>query len=174
VVLSEEEITAIYEASRTLLPAAVALARRARLAPHIAEDLLTEAAVRVIKLRQRHGGENEIAHLPSYIWATYRNLFMSQLKKARSEQELSDKGWEALPGQADAVEELMRAILIEEVIKRMDERTTFIFEKRLLGYSFEEITLKYQDEFGEPVEANSLRSMFSRTVGRLRRELSDT
>lgn len=135
---------------------------------------MTEAALRVIELRQRHGGENEIAHLPSYIWTTYRNLFLSQLKKASSEQGLSDTGWEALPGRADAFEEITRAILIDEVIERMDERTTFIFENRLLGYSFEEITLRYQDEFGERVEANSLRSMFSRTVGRLRRELSDT
>lgn len=170
--LSSEEITEIYEAARTLLPAARAVARRARVASHSSEDLLMEVAVRVIELRQRQGGESEIENLPSYIWTAFKRLLSLHIRKASSEQNLTDKGWDHLPGRTDAFQEITRLILVEEIIKQLDEQTSFIFEKRLLDYSFEEIAVEYQEAFGKRIRANALRNMYYRAVTKLSRELS--
>jgi DNA-directed RNA polymerase specialized sigma24 family protein len=162
----------IYEAARTLLPAARAFAQRFGIAAHDAEDLLMEAAVKVIDFRQRHRGEGEIEHLPSYVWTTYKHLLSAHAREAAGEQELTDEGWELLPGQVDPFQKIMAEILFEEVVRRLDAQTRFIFEGRLLHYSFEEIAAEYLKTFGERINVHVLRNKYYRTVDKLRRELA--
>jgi DNA-directed RNA polymerase specialized sigma24 family protein len=173
VTLSSEEIAQIYEAASSLLPAARAFARRVMIAPHVAEDLLMEAAVQIIEHRQKQKLNRVIEHLPSYILTTYKHLLFKQTKKTKREQNLTDEGWELLLERTDSSREILRMILIDEVINHMNERMRFVFEKRLFGYSFEEIAPMYQDAFGQRMDANVLRSKYSKTIDKLSRKLSD-
>lgn len=169
---SSNKPTEIYEAARTLLPAARAFAKRSGVAEHVAEDILSEAMLRVIESQQRREAKAEIVHLPSYVWTTYKHLLFLHTKRAGFERELTEKGLEHLPSPIDSSQRIMDAILFEEIVRHLDERTRFILEKRLLNYTFEEIASEYEAAFGKPIRANRLRNIYYRTVLKLRRELS--
>ena len=183
--LSSEEIAEIYETARSLLPAAKAIAKRARLSTHVAEDLLLEAAVQVIEHRERQELERkereqrgeeikEIESLPAYILTTYKHLLLTpRVKKIEKEQGLKDEKWARLPEQTDPSQVIAHLILSEEVIKHLDARASFIFEHRLLGYTYREIVERYEAKFGQRTDTAVLRSMFSKAVSKLTEELSD-
>jgi DNA-directed RNA polymerase specialized sigma24 family protein len=172
VTLPPEDIAEIYETARNLLPAALAFARRVWVARHVAEDVLMEAAVRVMERELRHGEESKIVNLPSYLWTTYKHLLLLHARRSNIEQELPDKAWETLPGQVDASQRIADLILAEEVIRHLDERARFIFERRLLDYTFEEIAPEYEAAFGKPIGANMLRNIYYRSVAKLSQTLS--
>lgn len=169
--LSPEEITEIYETARTLLPAARAVARRVQVAEHVAEDLLMDASIRVIDREQKRGMDDKIENLSSYIWTTYKHLLSLHIRKTSSEQEVPEKWLENLPAPADPWQVVTAAIFFEEVVRHLDERMKFVLERRLLSYKFEEIALLYESEFGTPIKANMLRTLYYRALQKLRKEL---
>lgn len=181
--LSSEEIAEIYERARSLLPAAKAFGRQAKIDPVTAEEILMEAADRVAEALQK--GNSEIHNLPAYLFTTYKHLILARVRENQREQSLtvreSQSGEEAspndelelLPDPTDYYQKIETKILVDEIVRHMDEQTRFIFNHLLLDRTYKEIAVEFRKAFNKPIKENALRSKFSKAVDRLTRELSD-
>lgn len=167
--LSPDEIQEVYEVARSLRPAAESFAKRFNLDVMSAEDLLMEAADKVLIVKELR--PHTIENLPAYLFTAYKNLLLSFARKAKKEQSLGDDEFE-LPNRYDAVEEIEHTILIDEIARHMDAQSRFIFHHRLLGYSYNEIAELYSEEFGVRTQDNVLRSKYNKTINRLLTELT--
>jgi hypothetical protein len=65
-----------------------------------------------------------------------------------------------------SVKRLEERVLLEEIVARMDEQMLQVYERLILGYSFEEIA----HEQGK--KANVLRSMFSKKLRKIAAEIN--
>lgn len=124
------------------------------------QRLMLKAAALVTRRR----GTAEIENLPAYLYQTYKHLILAELEKEnghrRSESNISNENLFALlegsPG-----EDVEHRILIQQLMRRMDEWTREIFQLLVLGYSFETIAqLKNK-------KSNVLRSKFNKQLKRL-------
>ena len=101
--------------------------------------------------------------LKAYLFTAFRHSLLDELKREHSKEvtpvaleEIADQsGGESLAAQIE------RKILLEEIVRHMDPKTRFIYERLILGYSFEEIA----EAEGTP--SNKLRSMFSKRIKKI-------
>lgn len=116
--------------------------------------------------RRRAAADVQIDNLRAYLFRVFKNLILAELKKHNRRREIEEH-WDGhlapLGNPADSVD---RKILIEELVSRMDSWTRDVFEWRLLGHSYESIG----ERLG--IEANHVRSAFSKKMARLRKEVS--
>ena len=167
--LSPDEIQEVYEVARSLRPAAESFARRYNLDVMSVEELLMEAADKVLIVKELR--PHTIENLPAYLFTAYKHLLVPFARKTKKEQPLSDAEFE-LPNRYDVAEEIERTILIDEIARNMDAQSQFIFHHRLLGYSYKEIAELYSEEFGVRTQDNVLRSKYNKTISRLLTELT--
>lgn len=162
--LSPDEIQEVYEVARSLRPAAESFARRHNLDVIHAEDLLMEAADKVLVVKELR--PHTIENLPAYLFTTYKHLLVPFARKAKREHPLGDTEFELL-NRSDVAEEIEQTILIDEIARNMDAQSRFIFHHRLLGYSYQEIAELYSEEFGVKTQDNVLRSKYNKAINRL-------
>ena len=101
--------------------------------------------------------------LKAYLFTAFRNCLRDEFKREHAKeatlvdlQDIADQSTgESLAAQIE------RKILLEEIVQHMDTRTRFIYERLILGYSFEEIAE------AEGSHANQLRSMFSKRIRKI-------
>lgn len=167
-----DDLTEVYETAQSLLPAAESFAKQVGLDAQQAEETLMQAADNVLKAK---GRGIEILNLPGYLFTAYKRLVLGLVRRNRNEEPLVDGKQEQLSVSAPHIaQDLEKKILVEEIARRMDPQSKFIFEYLLLGYSYHEIAGKFSERFGVDVKDNALRSKFSKTVHRLEKELESS
>jgi DNA-directed RNA polymerase specialized sigma24 family protein len=86
-VRDSDGLTEVYETARTLLPAAESFAKRGGIDASQAEEILMEAADKVLKGKSRG---SEIRNLPAYLFTSYKRLILNRIRRSRNEVELAD------------------------------------------------------------------------------------
>jgi DNA-directed RNA polymerase specialized sigma24 family protein len=126
---------------------------------------MLKAAAAVSRKRAEPGPP--IQNLQAYLFQTYKHLLLAEMEKENGHRQRDLERHFELTSASDAdAETLERKILIQQVIRRMDEWMRAIFELLTLGYSFEEIG-RLRAENG-----HALRSKFHKRLGRLAKELN--
>lgn len=166
--LSSEESIKVFEVARSLLPAAKSWAKRiANIEPDIAEDILMDTVVNLIDSKKED--LSDIQNLPAYLFKAYEHrsyqYFNRNIDRTVS---LDDAPFLTQPANISAID---TAILIQEIIKLMDDHSRFIFNLLVCGYSYEEIAMRYEETFDTPIQANHLRSMFSKSLSKISKTL---
>jgi len=101
--------------------------------------------------------------LKAYLFTAFRHCLLDEFKREHPKEvtpvaleEIADQsGGESLAAQIE------RKILLEEIVRHMDPKTRFIYERLILGYSFEEIAE------AEGTHSNKLRSRFSKRIKKI-------
>jgi len=127
-----------------------------------ARDLMLKSIARVSKRRQ---GGAEITNLERYVLLVYKRLVLLAARREKRFEPIEDDPPKNESVYAQAIEELERTILVDELIRRMDPTIASIFELRILGYSFNEIA---EEQNGS---APVLRNKFRRALMRLAQEI---
>ena len=128
----------VYQAAESLREQAESYARMALGAEADGLTLLAKAAATVTRaLEDRH---EQIASLEAYLFQTYKHMVLAEAEKARArERILAERAGNASQNGHDASAELEQYILIEQLRKRMNQRTRMVFDLLALGHTFEEI-----------------------------------
>jgi DNA-directed RNA polymerase specialized sigma24 family protein len=100
--------------------------------------LLLKAAAQVSRLRAQQ--PDQITNLTAYLQQTYKRLVLAELEKENGHRQREEELARELSSLlCSPSEELDRKILIQQLVRRMDEWTRQVFEWLALGHSFEEI-----------------------------------
>lgn len=128
----------VHQAAESLREQAESYARATLGAEDAGRTLLAKAAVTVTRaLEDRH---EQIANLQAYLFQTYKRLVQAELEKERTrERILAEHADEASKNGHNVPAEMDQYILIEQLRKRMNQRTRLVFDLLALGHSFEEI-----------------------------------
>lgn len=146
-----------------------------------ARDLMLITVARVSKIKSER---NDIDSVRNYLWLVFKRLLVEELKRNRkfedshiSFDDLNQPGggpWQhseiPVTGE-DIIERLNKAILIEELLRRMDHETCAIFEKLILGYTFSEIAKSHSQS--APVIRNKFRRRMIRLAEQIREQSPD-
>jgi DNA-directed RNA polymerase specialized sigma24 family protein len=174
--LAPDDIEKVFSVARSLLPAALAVVRSFKLDPTIAEDCLMEAAHLVLERlgdikAGRLGQSAQITNVPGYIFTSYKHLVLAELRQSRRLQQVDDLELESMQSTPDLALEFERKLLIDEIIQHFDEQTRFIYDRLVLGYTYEEIVPAFENTFSVEVKANALRSRFSKAIQKIAAEI---
>jgi DNA-directed RNA polymerase specialized sigma24 family protein len=137
--------------------------------PTLAEDLIMEAAYRVIY--RGAVGELEIQNLPGYLFTCIKWQALEKLRLEQRQEGLSEEQFGALSDQQASVMRMETEILKEEIMRHLNSEDRFILNCRLKGFSFSEISDLFKEEFGRQIAENALRTKFSRSVQGLAKKL---
>ena len=163
---SAEEPERVFEVAQSLVPAAIAFARKHRVDPASAHDAMMQAAERVLKARSLPNKTRKpIQNLPAYLFRIGRNLIIDEFKQIKEEVPLDNHEVGVNPAQL-----IERAVLISEIVKRMGPRARTIFRYRTLGYGYDEIAEEFK-KMGYKATGGSLRSELSKVTKRITEEL---
>ena len=151
----------IYAAAGEIWPGAAALAKTVLHDESTGQVVLLRVCARITASRAEK--RIQIKSLKAYIFQAYRNEILRLLQQRRLHEELTTKRYVRLEeAQADDV---LKKILIEELMARMDDTNREIFELRILGHSFEEIAQMVGKQ------SNVVRNIYSRQLSKIRKEL---
>ena len=107
--------------------------------------------------------------LKRYLFTSFRRCLLDEIKNEQSSAGSRVEDLEAVADQSSSeslAEQIEKKILLEEIVRHMDDKTRFIYERLILGYSFEEIA----ETMG--TKSNILRSRFSKTIRRIASEFA--
>jgi len=154
----------VYKAAESLRGQAESYARLALGAEADGRTLLAKAAVTVTRaLEDRH---EQIANLEAYLFQTYKRLVLAEAEKERARARiLAERAGAASQNGHDASAELDQYILIEQLRRRMNQRTRAVFDLLALGHTFEEIGLMMGKSGG------AIRNNYYEQVARLKEEI---
>jgi RNA polymerase sigma factor (sigma-70 family) len=108
--------------------------------------------------------------LKRYLFTSFRNCLLDEIKNQQSSAGTKLEDLEAVADQSSSeslAEQIEKKILLEEIVRHMDDKTRFIYERLILGYTFEEIA----ETMG--TQSNVLRSRFSKSMRRIASEFAD-
>lgn len=160
----------VYAAALTLWPPRVASAATATPRDSAAAHrLLMKACAQVT--RKRTSTPDTVANLPAYLYRTWQRLLLDELEKENGHRRLAativaDATAAQRPEQSTA--ELERRILLQQIIKHMDDWTRRVFEYLTLGFSYDEIAA----ELGG--NGNAIRVKYDRQIKALAQRLNQT
>ena len=157
----------VYETARSLLPAANRYAHKTGLDPALAEDLMMETVYHVIH------GDFEIKNLPAYLYTSFKNRVFEERHRIRRYKDLSEEELVSLSDKQEAMNKIEFEILKEDIARRLNPQNKFIFNYRLQGYSFDEISVMFNETFKTRFAANAMRSIYSRAVKQLAKQLQE-
>ena len=106
-----------------------------------------------------------LSTLSGYLFGVFKNKVRNFRRKrsegtvARYPEELSDRGSFAV--------NIDKRILIAEIVRNFNSEERYIFERILLGYTFDEIAADFSERSGKSTSAVALRVRFHRAVARL-------
>jgi DNA-directed RNA polymerase specialized sigma24 family protein len=154
----------VYQAAESLREQAENYARATLGAEADGRTLLAKAAATVTRaLEDRH---EQIASLEAYLFQTYKHMVLAEAEKARArERILAERAGDASQNGHDASAELEQYILIEQLRKRMNQRTRMVFDLLALGHTFEEIGSMMG------MSSRTVRNNYYDQVARLKQEL---
>lgn len=159
----------VYAAALTLWPRLAGLAASTKHDPATAHRLLMKACAQVT--RKRASAPETIVNLAAYLYRTWQRLVLDELEKENGHRRL-----EATLA-ADAAEthalthssaELEQRILLQQVIKHMDDWMRRVFEYLTLGFSYDEIAA----ELGG--NGHAIRVKYDRQIRALAQRLNQT
>lgn len=128
----------VYAAAKALWPKARALAVSALHDAAAGRELLMKAVANVSHVYVTQPAQ--IKELKPYVFQSYKYLVLAELKKIRLHTDLENEAYGTAPESFDAsADKLDQKILIEQLMSSTDVWTRDIFQRLLLGYSFEEI-----------------------------------
>lgn len=154
----------IYLAAGDMWPRAAALARTVLHDEAEGQLALLTVCARITAARLEK--RIRIKNLSGYVFQSYKYEVLRILQERRLHDEITANKY-SLIAEAQSSEDVLKKILIEELIARMDEPNRRIFEMRILGHTFEEIA----KTVGE--ESNVLRNKFSRQIRKIKEQLND-
>ena len=108
--------------------------------------------------------------LKAYLFTSFRRCLLDEIKNRKSSTVARLEDLEAVADESSSeslAEQIEKKILLEEIVSHMDDGTRFIYERLILGYSFEEIA----ETLG--TKSNVLRSRFSKSMSRIRSQFAD-
>lgn len=159
-----EDFKTVHNASEVIERNAISFgARVGRLDASTSKDLLTKA---VDSLLSSNKTLTEINNLSAYLFVVYKRIVILWCEKKQKE--------ESLDGNTEAVKyyhDIERKILIEEIVRLMNDQERFIYNYLVLGYSYSEIAEKYNQAFKTNFSANVLRSKFSKMTQKIAKKL---
>ena len=155
----------VYEIAGKLWPSVLPFVRRTTDDIDAALTLMLKAVA--ITSRRRREAPDRITELKSYLEVVFRRLLIKEVNKTSKDETLDQKIEDVLSDSAQSQHAIERDIFIQEIMARADAWTREILEWRVLGYSFEELALKYG------MKANHLRSKWSKSMRSLRKRLED-
>ena len=153
----------VYEVARELWPEAKAFAQATLRDAAAGWTLLMKAAANVSRARALR--PNEISSLGGYLFKTYKNLILAELRKIRLHEDLTAQSRPPANLPDATVDEIDRKILVEQLMAEMDQWTRETFALLVLGYTFEEIGRGYK------MLGASVRNRFNLSVKKLLRRL---
>jgi hypothetical protein len=126
--------------------------------------LMLKASVNVSRVHRKN--PSSIKNLNSYLFRSYKNLVLGELKKKKKHRSKLDVFFREQKTEFDENEEtLNRRILINELRFEMDDWTREVFDLLRIGYTYQELVPR----FGSA--ANVIRSKFSKKIVRLARKI---
>jgi DNA-directed RNA polymerase specialized sigma24 family protein len=128
---------AVYAAATTLWARAAGLASISY-DPAASQRLLMKACALVT--RKRTTAPDAITNLPAYLYRTWQRLVLEELEKENGHRRIEET-LTAEPLQL-STEELDRRILLQQIIRHMDDWTRRVFDYLALGFSYEEIAVE--------------------------------
>jgi DNA-directed RNA polymerase specialized sigma24 family protein len=154
----------VYQVAVSLRQRAEGYARATLGAEDTGRTLLAKAAAIVTRaLEDRH---EQITNLEAYLFQTYKRLVLAELDKERErERILAERSGEVFQNGHNASAELDQYILIEQLRRRMNQRTRMVFDLLALGHTFEEIG----SMLGK--SSRAIRNNYYEQVARLKQEL---
>lgn len=160
----------VHQAAMALREQAESFARATLHNEDAGYTLLVKAAAIVTRALENHPGH--ITNLSGYLFQTYKWQVLAEVEKETSrERILAEHAGEMAPGghdaSADPSAKLGQYILIQELRKRMNQRTRLVFDLQTMGHTFEEIGLM----LGKGTSA--VRNNYYDQVARLKKELRD-
>jgi hypothetical protein len=106
-----------------------------------------------------------LTNLAGYLFGVFKNKLRNFQRKSSERsaveypEELSDHG-----SFADNID---KRILIAEIVARFNPEERFIFDRILLGDTFDKIAKRFSEQFGKTTNAVALRVKFHRAVARI-------
>ncbi len=154
----------VYQVAVSLREKAEDYARAKLGAADTGRTLLAKAAVMVTRsLEDRH---EQVANLEAYLFQTYKRLVLVEFERERErERILSERADDPSQNGFIAPAEMDQYILIDQLRKRMNERTRLVFDLLTLGHTFDEIG----SMLGK--SGRAIRNNYYEQLARLRQEL---
>jgi len=152
----------IYAAAGEIWPMAAALSKTVLHDESIGQVALLTVCARITESRAAE--RIQIKSLKGYIFQAYRYEILRLLQQRRLHDELSAQRY-AVIEETQSADDVLKKILIEEIISRMDATNRQIFELRVLGHSFEDIARMVGKR------SNAVRNIYSRQLSKIRNEL---
>lgn len=159
----------VYETARSLLPAAISFLKKKGLDPTLAEDLVMQAAQNLLDLESPPAAE--IENLPGYLYTCFKHLALDELRKNRRFEDLTEEQIGSLSDRQTAVKKIEQEILREEIVRHLNAHARFIYNYLALGFSYKEISILFNQQFGSQIAENALRSKYSRALQQAAKKL---
>jgi hypothetical protein len=122
-------------------------------------------AVAVVSRKYAEPG-NLIANLSAYLYQTYKHLVLAELKKENGHrQRATERETELESLSVSLAEDVVRKILVEQIMRQMDDWMREVFELLVLGHTFEEIG-RLRDQNG-----HALGNKFNKHLKRLMKQI---
>jgi DNA-directed RNA polymerase specialized sigma24 family protein len=154
----------VYQAAESLREQAKSYARATLGAEDIGYTLLAKAAATVTRALEDR--QEPIANLEAYLFQAYKHMVLAELEKERERKRvLAERAGEYSQNGHDASAELDQYILIEQLRRRMNQRTRTVFDLLTLGHTFEEIGSMLGKSSG------AIRNNYYEQVARLKQEV---
>ncbi|MCG3164092.1 MAG: hypothetical protein JMDDDDMK_05564 [Acidobacteria bacterium] len=155
----------VHQAAVALREQAESYARATLHNEDAGHTLLAKASA--IVTRALYDQPGRITNLRAYLFQTYKRQVLAELEKEKSrERILAEGASKARSGQRGDSAEMDQYILVQELRKRMNERTRQVFDLLCLGHSFEEIG----SMLGK--SSRAIRNNYYEQIARLKPELS--
>ena len=155
----------VYAAAVALWPRAERYALQTLRDAATGQRLLMKACALVT--RRRHAQAAEIANLSAYLYRTWQRLLLDELEKENGHRRLAENLLAAdahMPGHsADALD---RRILLQQIVRHMDDWARRVFEYLTLGFTYDEIAR----ELGG--NGHAIRIKFDRQIQALSKRLN--
>ena len=128
----------VYVAAQALWPQVERTALQVLRDAAAGQQLLMKACALVT--RKRTSAPDTIANLPAYLYRTWQRLLLAELEKENGHRQRdAARLAAAVENLTRSTAELERRILLQQIIRQMDDWTRRVFEYLTLGFSYEEI-----------------------------------
>lgn len=125
----------VHALAAGLLPQAERLAVQTLGDPAVGQQLLMKACALVTRRR----AETEITNLPAYLYRVWQRLLLSELEKQNGHRRIEAAHSPTATPTLYSAAELDRRILLQQVIRHMDDWTRRVFEFLTLGFTYDQI-----------------------------------
>jgi hypothetical protein len=174
----KDETSTVLDARRLVLRQAIAHYHRMNpmsSRTDIVNELLDESvSILVEKLKSEPSDLGDpsdesryLSNLSRFLFGIFKNK-LRNFRRKKSEEDIAHYPDE-LSDHGSFAEHIDRRILVSEIVRGFNGEERYIFDRILLGYTFDEIAVEFSEKSGKPTSAVALRVRFHRAVARLAR-----